>query len=93
MCIWERAANLAAAVYIMDAQFMSDRAKFFAGTLSALSAMIRLEIPHINVLSKMDLLGRHKRSRDMERYATCVSVGWGHASPWPFLRDISHADR
>lgn len=53
----------------MDAQFMSDRAKFFAGTLSALSAMVRLEVPHVNVLSKMDLMGRQKKSRDMERYA------------------------
>jgi hypothetical protein len=63
----------------MDAQFMSDRAKFFAGTLSALSAMIRLEVPHINVLSKMDLLGRQKKSRDMERYvgAVCCCVGQG----------------
>lgn len=57
-----------AAVYVMDAQFMSDRAKFFAGTLSALSAMVRLEVPHVNVLSKMDLMGRQKKSRDMERY-------------------------
>lgn len=47
---------------------MADRAKFFAGTLSALSAMIRLEVPHINVLSKLDLMGKQKKSRDMERY-------------------------
>lgn len=33
-----------------------DVTKFFAGTLSAMSAMINLEVPWINVLSKVDLL-------------------------------------
>lgn len=51
--------------------------KFFAGTLSAMSAMINLEVPWINVMSKMDLvergetasrLGRGLRGkREMER--------------------------
>ena len=35
---------------------MVDKAKFFAGTLSAMSAMIMLELPHVNILSKMDLV-------------------------------------
>ena len=30
--------------------------KFFSGVLSAMSAMILLETPHINILSKMDLV-------------------------------------
>jgi hypothetical protein len=29
--------------------------KFVAGTLSALSAMVQLELPHINVLTKVDM--------------------------------------
>mmetsp|Transcript_8350 Transcript_8350/g.17014 ORF Transcript_8350/g.17014 Transcript_8350/m.17014 type:complete len:273 (-) Transcript_8350:305-1123(-) len=43
------------AVYLLDSQFMVDSSKFFGGALSALSAMVQLEIPHVNVLSKMDL--------------------------------------
>jgi len=35
--------------------------------MSAMSAMINLEIPHINVLSKMDLLPKMKAS-ELERY-------------------------
>ena len=31
--------------------------KFFSGVLTAMSAMIQLEIPHVNILSKMDLVG------------------------------------
>lgn len=43
-------------VYCMDSQFMDDTSKFFAGVLAAMSAMIQLEIPHINVMTKMDLV-------------------------------------
>lgn len=43
-------------VYLLEAPFVTDRAKFFSGALSAMSAMMMLETPHINVLSKMDLI-------------------------------------
>ncbi|KAA1071361.1 ATP binding protein [Puccinia graminis f. sp. tritici] len=43
------------ATYLLESNFIADRPKFFSGVLSATSAMINLEIPHINVLSKMDL--------------------------------------
>jgi hypothetical protein len=43
-------------VYCLDSHFMTDAAKFIAGSLQALAAMVKLELPHINVLTKMDLL-------------------------------------
>lgn len=43
------------ALYFLDSQFMADAAKFFGGCITALSAMIQLEVPHLNVMSKMDL--------------------------------------
>ncbi|KAJ3124910.1 GPN-loop GTPase 3 [Nowakowskiella sp. JEL0407] len=43
-------------VYVLDAQFTQDHSKFVSGALSAMSAMIQLEIPHINIFSKVDLL-------------------------------------
>lgn len=51
-------------VYVLDSQFLVDSAKFISGTLACLSAMIRLEIPHINVLTKMDLLGKKGNDDD-----------------------------
>ncbi|CAG8578002.1 7471_t:CDS:2 [Paraglomus brasilianum] len=54
-------------VYLLESQFIEDKSKFFAGVLSAMSAMISLEIPHINVMSKMDLLG-DVNNQMMERY-------------------------
>jgi GTPase SAR1 family protein len=50
-------------VFCIDAQFMNDPGKFLSGSLVALSTMTMLELPHINVLTKCDLLNdddRHK---------------------------------
>jgi hypothetical protein len=44
------------AVHLLESQFITSVDKFFAGVLTAMSAMIQLELPHINILSKMDLL-------------------------------------
>lgn len=53
-------------VFLIDSQFLVDCSKFFAGILTALSAMIQLEIPHINVMSKMDLLSK-KQMKQVDR--------------------------
>ncbi|KAJ3298208.1 ATP binding protein [Rhizoclosmatium sp. JEL0117] len=55
-------------VYLLDSQFVQDVSKYFSGVMSAMSAMIQLEIPHINVMSKMDLLGDRANSYELERY-------------------------
>lgn len=51
------------AVFLVDAQFMVDGAKFISGTMAALSVMVNLELPHVNVLSKMDLLSKSARNK------------------------------
>lgn len=64
------------ATYLLESQFIDDKTKYFAGVLSAMSAMINLEVPHINLLSKMDLVEKGEigseakkgRRREMERY-------------------------
>lgn len=59
--------NLCAA-YLLESTFVVDRAKFFAGTLSAMSAMVMLEVPHINILSKMDLVKGSMPKRLLKRF-------------------------
>jgi hypothetical protein len=59
--------NLCAA-YLLEATFVVDKAKFFAGTLSAMSAMIMLEVPHVNILSKMDLVKGQVSKRQLKRF-------------------------
>lgn len=51
------------ALYFLDSQFMADSPKFFGGCLTALSCMVQLEVPHLNVMSKMDLVRGVDRRR------------------------------
>lgn len=48
-----RAYARLAAVHLVDAHLASDPAKYLAAALVSLSAMLHLELPHINVLSKV----------------------------------------
>lgn len=54
-------------VFLVDVQFMVDGAKFLSGTMAALSVMVNLELPHINILSKMDLLSKGAK-KQLERF-------------------------
>ena len=56
------------AAYLLESTFVVDRAKFFAGTLSAMSAMLLLAIPHVNILSKMDLIRGQLPRRELKRF-------------------------
>ncbi|XP_018328665.1 GPN-loop GTPase 3 isoform X1 [Agrilus planipennis] len=54
-------------VFLVDVQFMTDGAKFLSGTMAALSVMVNLEIPHVNLLSKMDLLSKSAK-KQLDRF-------------------------
>ncbi|KAF5189363.1 Gpn-loop gtpase [Thalictrum thalictroides] len=58
------------AVYLLDSQFITDVTKFISGCMASLSAMIQLELPHVNILSKMDLVTNKK---DIDDYLNPVS--------------------
>jgi GTPase SAR1 family protein len=60
-----------AVVYACDATFVTDGAKLLSGCLAALSAMVLLELPHVNVLTKVDLLP----AADKERLEELLSPG------------------
>jgi len=78
-------------VFLLDSHFLVDTAKYFSGSLAALSAMVTLEIPHINVMSKVDLLDKKAR-KNMKRFLDPDSFslldddddnlgGFGNSSP------------
>eukprot|EP00803_Ostreobium_quekettii_P003287 evm.model.scf_241.9 EVM.evm.TU.scf_241.9 scf_241:108977-111855(-) len=48
-----------AAVHLVDAHLCSDPHKYISAVLLSLSAMLHLELPHVNVLSKMDLIKQY----------------------------------
>ena len=53
-------------VFVVDATFVTEPAKFISGSLLALSAMISLQLPHVNVLSKCDLVEEASMDRVLE---------------------------
>jgi GPN-loop GTPase len=53
-------------VFCVDAGFLLDAEKFLSGSLLSLSAMIALELPHINVLTKCDMMGEEEVERILD---------------------------
>mmetsp|Transcript_17462 Transcript_17462/g.37856 ORF Transcript_17462/g.37856 Transcript_17462/m.37856 type:complete len:334 (+) Transcript_17462:18-1019(+) len=53
-------------VFIIDATFVADAPKFISGSLLSLSAMIAMELPHVNVLSKCDLVDKERVDQILE---------------------------
>ncbi|XP_056146364.1 GPN-loop GTPase 3 [Lampris incognitus] len=54
-------------VFLVDSQFMVETFKFISGVMAALSAMVSLEIPQVNIMTKMDLLNP-KAKKEIEKY-------------------------
>ncbi|KAK8869866.1 hypothetical protein IAR55_000434 [Kwoniella newhampshirensis] len=48
-----------AAVHLSDAHYITDASKFISVVLLALRAMLQMEMPHVNVLSKIDLISTY----------------------------------
>ncbi|KAI0031535.1 hypothetical protein K488DRAFT_78990 [Vararia minispora EC-137] len=48
-----------AAVHLCDAHYVTEAAKYISVLLLSLRAMLHLELPHINVLSKVDLITQY----------------------------------
>lgn len=56
------------ATYLLESPFIIDKPKFFAGVMSAMSAMVMLEVPHVNILSKIDLIKNDIKRADLKRF-------------------------
>jgi GTPase SAR1 family protein len=54
------------AVHLVDSHFVTDVSKFISVALTSLSCMLQLELPHLNVLSKADLLSRYDVPCDLD---------------------------
>jgi hypothetical protein len=75
------------AVHLVDAHYCSEPAKYISAALLSLSTMLRLELPHVNVLSKMDLLEKYGAleqplsfytgAHDIARVLSTSDQGWG----------------
>jgi GTPase SAR1 family protein len=57
-------------VFLLDSQFVVSTSKYVAGVMTALSSMVSLELAHVNLLTKMDLLDKKSRKEVDEKYLT-----------------------
>ena len=65
MATWGYTSSMCS-VFIVDATFVCDAPKFISGSLLSLSAMIALELPHVNILTKCDLIDEEKVEKVLE---------------------------
>lgn len=65
------------AVHLVDAHLCSDPGKYLSALLLSLSTMLHLELPHINVLSKIDLIESYgKLSFNLDFYTDVQDLSY-----------------
>jgi hypothetical protein len=72
---------------LIDSIFCTDATKFLSATLVSTTTMIRLELPAVNVLSKVDLLAGQSLPFSLDYFTECNDL----SRLLPYL-DASHAD-
>ncbi|KAB2023522.1 hypothetical protein E1A91_D06G027400v1 [Gossypium mustelinum] len=65
------------AVHLVDAHLCSDPAKYVSALILSLSTMLHLELPHINILSKIDLIESYgKLSFNLDFYTDVQDLSY-----------------
>ena len=80
-------------VYLLDSLFISDPMKFISGVLCSLSAMVQLELPHINVLTKCYLADEKELEKYLDPSSGSLLENLAEATPekWrPLSQSITH---
>jgi len=66
-----------AAVHLVDSHYCNDAAKFISVLLTSLSTMLQIALPHINVLSKMDLIEKYgKLAFSLDYYTDVLDLNY-----------------
>lgn len=63
-----------AAVHLIDGIYCTDPSKYIAILLTSLTAMINVEMPHVNVLSKFDLVDSEALAFDTDYYTGVMDL-------------------
>ncbi|XP_071955857.1 GPN-loop GTPase 2-like [Antedon mediterranea] len=77
------------AVHLVDSHYCSDPSKFISVLLTSLSTMLQLELPHINVLSKIDLVETYgKLAFNLDYYTEVSDLSYllDHLEDVPFVK-------
>jgi len=66
-----------AAVHLVDSHYCSDPAKFISVCLTSLTTMLQIELPHINLLSKVDLVEKYgKLQFNLDYYTEVLDLDY-----------------
>lgn len=68
-------------VYLLDALFALEPAKFISGCMLSLSCMLQLELPHINVITKCDIADKEQLEKILEAEGSWVVNELDRMSP------------
>ena len=61
------------AIQLTDAHLCTDASKYISMLLLSLNTMLHLEMPHINVLSKVDLIRNYGKLGEFAGWLICTS--------------------
>mmetsp|Transcript_17881 Transcript_17881/g.29378 ORF Transcript_17881/g.29378 Transcript_17881/m.29378 type:complete len:220 (-) Transcript_17881:16-675(-) len=84
------------AVHLVDSHYCSDASKYISVLLVSLSTMLHLELPHINILSKIDLMKRFgKLAFSLDYYTEVQDLSYllEHLDSDPFSQRFSSLNR
>ncbi|XP_048882113.1 GPN-loop GTPase 2 [Brienomyrus brachyistius] len=77
------------AVHLVDSHYCADPAKFISVLCTSLSTMLHVELPHVNVLSKMDLIEQYgKLAFNLDFYTEVLDLSYllEHLASDPFFK-------
>ncbi|KAK7147113.1 hypothetical protein R3I94_009833 [Phoxinus phoxinus] len=76
-------------VHLVDSHYCADAAKFISVLCTSLSTMLQVELPHVNVLSKMDLIEQYGRlAFNLDFYTEVLDLSYlvEHLALDPFFK-------
>ncbi|XP_048356078.1 GPN-loop GTPase 2 isoform X1 [Sphaerodactylus townsendi] len=79
-----------AAVHLVDSHYCTDPAKFISVLCTSLSTMLHVALPHVNVLSKMDLIEQYgKLAFNLDYYTEVLDLSYllDHLASDPFFKN------
>ncbi|XP_075029627.1 GPN-loop GTPase 2 isoform X2 [Calonectris borealis] len=79
-----------AAVHLVDSHYCTDPGKFISVLCTSLSTMLHVELPHVNILSKMDLIEQYgKLAFNLDYYTEVLDLSYlvDHLASDPFFRN------
>ncbi|XP_003386225.2 PREDICTED: GPN-loop GTPase 2-like isoform X2 [Amphimedon queenslandica] len=64
-------------VHLIDCENCTDPSKFISSLLVSLSCMLQIELPHVNILTKIDLLSKYKELPfDIDYYTDVMDLSY-----------------